>query len=165
MRLYLFRHGPAGEKTEWQGPDAERPLTDEGIRVTECVAQRLAELGLTPDVVVSSPYARSAMSAEILVDALDGAAPLVLDDRLEPGFGIRDLKQVLLEHHTSQEMVLVGHEPDFSAIIGELTGARVRLRKAGVARIDLPELSHHAGKLVWLAPPRLMGQAASSPPP
>ena len=49
--------------------------------------------------------------------------------------------------------MLVGHEPDFSATIAELTGGAVTVKKAGVARVDLDEQTMR-GTLVWLLPPR-----------
>lgn len=37
-------------------------------------------------------------------------------------------------------MLLVGHEPDFSAAVHTLTGAQVRLPKGAIAAIDRGEL-------------------------
>jgi phosphohistidine phosphatase SixA len=49
--------------------------------------------------------------------------------------------------------MLVGHEPDFSNVISGLTGARLKLAKAGVALIDLGPESKE-GRLLWLFPPK-----------
>ncbi len=49
--------------------------------------------------------------------------------------------------------MIVGHEPDFSTVIGALTGGNVKLSKAGVARLDL-ENDGTAGRLIWLLPPK-----------
>ena len=37
-------------------------------------------------------------------------------------------------------MLLVGHEPDFSRAVHDLTGARVQLKKGGLAGVDGREL-------------------------
>lgn len=154
MRLYLFRHGPAGDKHAWKGADAERPLTAEGTETTRAVSARLAAIGLAPDAIVTSPYVRSSQTADALSEALGGPKPRV-DKRLAPGFSAGDLEGVLADH-PGDEVVLVGHDPDFSALVAELTGAHVRVRKGGIVRIDLPEPGSREGLLVWLAPPRLM---------
>ncbi len=30
MKLYFLRHGLAGDRSQWKGDDAKRPLTEEG---------------------------------------------------------------------------------------------------------------------------------------
>lgn len=155
MRLYLFRHGPAGIKKEWKGSDAQRPLTDLGVEVTRRVAERLAAVGIDPDAIITSPYVRASQTAALLAAALGGPEPLD-DDLLSPGFSAQDLAKLIERHPDAPELVLVGHDPDFSALIRELTGARVKLRKGGIARIDLKHPSSLEGILIWLAPPRLV---------
>jgi phosphohistidine phosphatase SixA len=50
--------------------------------------------------------------------------------------------------------MVVGHEPDFSHTICELTGAAIKLSKAGVALVDL-DASAMSGRLRWLLPPKI----------
>jgi phosphohistidine phosphatase len=38
------------------------------------------------------------------------------------------------------DVLLVGHDPDFSQVVSDLTGARTQLKKGGVAGIDGNEL-------------------------
>lgn len=53
--------------------------------------------------------------------------------------------------------MVVGHEPDFSAMIGGLTGgSRVEMKKGGLARVDLASPSSSDGTLVYLLPPRAL---------
>ena len=50
--------------------------------------------------------------------------------------------------------MLVGHEPDFSSLIGALCGGgQVALEKSGVAEVQLDEARASPGVLVWLAQP------------
>jgi len=49
--------------------------------------------------------------------------------------------------------MLVGHEPDFTNVISGLTGASLKLSKAGVALVDADPESEE-GKLLWLFPPK-----------
>ncbi len=55
-RVLLIRHGEAGERSEWQGPDRDRPLTADGRAQAERLADRLG--GQPLDRILTSGYAR-----------------------------------------------------------------------------------------------------------
>jgi len=66
--------------------------------------------------------------------------------------------RTVLKRHRSKVLMLVGHEPDFSSVISALTGASLKLSKAGVAFVDIdPEAQE--GKLLWLFPPKFARKA------
>jgi phosphohistidine phosphatase len=84
-------------------------------------------------------------------------AQLEQDKRLAPGFGRDNLEQVLADHPEAKNIMLVGHEPDFSLTISALTGGdKVILKKGGLARVDLTATAPLQGDLVWLLPPKSM---------
>jgi phosphohistidine phosphatase SixA len=61
--------------------------------------------------------------------------------------------RTVLKRHRAKVLMLVGHEPDFTSVISGLTGASLKLSKAGVALLDVdPEFKE--GKLLWLFPPK-----------
>ena len=156
MRVYFLRHGPAGADM-WSGPDEDRPLTDDGRGLVESVCARLAAVGVTAEAVLTSPYARALQTAEIAADRLGVRDRLEEDPRLASGFGMRELRAILSEHATSEALLLVGHEPDFSETVGALIGGgAVKLKKAGLARVDVPDPAVAKGVLVWLAQPALL---------
>src|SRR6266481_5092603 len=108
-----------------------------------------------PDVIVSSPLPRALQTAEVAAEQLK--TKLRQDEALEPGFGISELSTVL-KRHRSKVLMLVGHEPDFSSAISALTGASIKLSKAGVALVDIdPEAQE--GRLLWLFPPKFARKA------
>src|SRR5215475_12113403 len=147
MKLYFLRHGEA-DWPNWKKPDDERPLTKRGKREMREVAKFLDRLKVRPDLIVTSPLPRALQTAEIAAEQLK--AKVRQDEALEPGFGISELRTVL-KRHRSKVSMLVGHEPDFSSVISALTGAFVKLSKAGVALIDIdPETEK--GRLLWLFP-------------
>ncbi|HEY5506222.1 MAG TPA: histidine phosphatase family protein [Coriobacteriia bacterium] len=157
IELYFFRHGPAGSKSGWTGEDAERPLTARGREITVGVARRLAEAGLELDVIVTSPYVRARQTAEIASSALHVGSALETDDLLMPGFGPQELRSILARHPDAHRIMLVGHEGDFSSVVGRLIGsADLVLRKAGVAMVELADAGSEHGTLRWLAPPSLL---------
>jgi phosphohistidine phosphatase len=155
MRLYLFRHGPAGSRAEWEGPDGERPLTPEGRTVVERMCRTMAKAGITVDAVLTSPLVRARQTAEIAAQALDVPNRLVDDDRLVHGFDREGLATILADWPRAEALMLVGHEPDFSSTVAELTGGAVVIKKAGLVRVDLDETTLR-GELVWLVAPRIL---------
>jgi len=124
--IYLLRHGDAEDGS---GDDAARPLTEKGERQAEAAGEALAELGASIDTCLSSPKLRAAETAKIACRQL--AVKVELAEELRGGpFDPLDLAA------GRGDVLLVGHEPDFSAAVASLTGARVKLRKGGLAAVD-----------------------------
>ena len=153
MQLFLLRHGEA-DWPNWTKPDDERPLTDKGNKEMAEVAAFLAALDISPEVILTSPLPRAAQTAEVVAKKLK--IKLREDSMLEPGFDASDLHD-LLGQYPAESVMIVGHEPDFSEVIGDLTGGSVKLSKAGLA---LVELDGKRGKLRWLFPPKVAKAAA-----
>jgi phosphohistidine phosphatase len=149
MELYFLRHGEA-DWPDWKKSDDERPLTKRGKKQMRDVAKFLDRLKVRPDLIVTSPLPRAAQTAEIAADYLK--AKLRKDELLAPGFGPSKLRTVL-KRHRAKVLMLVGHEPDFTQVISELTGASLKLSKGGVALLDVDPESEE-GKLLWLLPPK-----------
>jgi phosphohistidine phosphatase len=155
MQLLFLRHGVAEPRETWRGSDAERPLTAQGRKAMTRAAAAFAELGVTPDLIVTSPLVRARQTAEIAAAGLAIVDRLVRDTRLAPGFDVEDLRDILHEHGESDIVMLVGHEPDFSSVIARLIGGgRVVCKKGGLARVDVFEATAGGGELVWLLPPK-----------
>jgi len=154
MELYFLRHGEA-DWPDWNKSDDERPLTKRGKKEMRELAKFLGHLKVGPNMIVTSPLPRAAETAEIAADYLK--AKLRRDELLAPGFGMSELRTVLKRHH-AKALMLVGHEPDFTNVISELTGATLKLSKAGVALLEVnPEFEE--GKLLWLFPPKFARKA------
>ena len=79
------------------------------------------------------------------------------DERLVPGFDLPAFREILEEVSGARSLMLVGHESDFSVVIGQVIGGgRVVMKKAGVALVDVPDPSMPSGRLVWLLAPALL---------
>ena len=154
MQLYFLRHGEA-DWPGWTKADDERPLTDFGKKEVQQLAKFLNRLKVKPELVVTSPLPRASQTAEIAAEQLK--AKLREDKALEPGFGISELR-TLLKRHGSKVLMLVGHEPDFTSVISALTGASLKLSKAGVVLLDI-EPETEKGRLLWLFPPKFARKA------
>jgi phosphohistidine phosphatase len=165
MDLFLLRHGVAVEKEQWTGGDAQRPLSREGTGRMEAEARTMARLGMGLDRILCSPFVRARQTAQIVARALDLREPPAPDERLSPGFDSGSLESILGENEGAKALMLVGHEPDFSRLIGGLTGGRVEFKSGSLARVALPRPGLRVCTLLWLLPPGVMetGIRAESP--
>jgi phosphohistidine phosphatase len=157
MELYFLRHGAAAPRADWEGEDSQRPLTDQGREQVVRMAGLLARTAPTLDAIVTSPYLRSTETAEIVAQHLDLQDRVVQDERLSPGFDAGDLDKLLKKFPEARALLLVGHEPDFTSTIGELTGGRVVLKKGGMGYVETADASLKKAVLVWLVQPNLTG--------
>lgn len=155
LELYFLRHAHAGNPSEWAGDDALRPLSQKGRRQAQKLGRLLADLRFEPDAILTSPKVRALETAQIVGDAL-GLGPLT-DDRLAGPLDLGVI-EAIVSGDGGRQIVLVGHDPDFSEICGELIGLPyLGLRKGAVARIDVSiPLGPGAGALRWLLPPDLV---------
>lgn len=159
MLLHLLRHAHAGDWSTWDGPDAERPLTDKGRNQAERLGRFLADHGFTPDLVITSPKARALETADILARALDVSC--AVDERLGGPLDLETVEAILGAHGDPLQPVLVGHDPDFSDLVGMLcSAAGVPMRKGTFARIEVDRpIVAGTGTLRWLVPPDLLKPA------
>jgi phosphohistidine phosphatase len=158
MKLYFLRHGLASHDN-WIRPDFERPLNQKGIERMKLTAKCLQKLDLGLEVLLSSPLVRARQTAEIATDGLDPRPVFQLDERLSPGFDLAALETILRDFVGVEALMVVGHEPDFSEVIGDLIGgAQIVVKKGSLARIDLHGLAPPRGSLVWMVPPKLLVQ-------
>ncbi len=125
--IWLLRHGDAEDGTG--KPDAERKLTEKGERQSRNAGKALKALGMELDLCLTSPKVRARQTAELACEAL--GCPVEEDDRLAGG----DFDPLELAAGRG-EVMLVGHEPDFSGAVALVTGSRVKMKKGGIAAID-----------------------------
>jgi phosphohistidine phosphatase len=155
--LYFLRHGEAADADTWPGDDFDRPLTGEGRERMAFEAQAIKHLELGLDRIVTSPLVRAQQTAAIVAGALQIRGGLVEDEGLGANFGVERLADILRAHPKARALLLVGHEPSLSATIGRLIGgAAINMKKGSLARVDLSGTSKLEGKLMWLAPPRVL---------
>jgi phosphohistidine phosphatase len=128
--LWLLRHGDAAEGS----PDAERPLTEKGERQARDTGKALARLGVKLDACLTSPKVRAADTARLVCEALG------IEPRHEPKLAGGPFDAEALAAGLGDNVLLVGHDPDFSMAVHALTGAQVRMKKGGLAGVEKGEL-------------------------
>ena len=142
--IWLLRHGDAQDGS----PDAERPLTDKGREQSRAAGAALKALGVEIDACLTSPKVRAADTAKLACE------PLGVEPKHEPKLAGGPFDGEALAAGLGDNVLLVGHDPDFSMAVHALTGAQVRMKKGGLAGIEKGEL------IVLLRPAELTAIAA-----
>ena len=153
VEIYLVRHAHAGDAARWTGDDARRPLSAKGRLQADRLARYLAALQVDVDVIVSSPRVRARETAEPITQVL--GMEVRIDERLGGGLTLQDLEQVLTDAGDPAHALVVGHDPDFSDLLAELSGGTtLPMRKGAIARLDGSRPLRPGGAILrWLIPP------------
>ncbi len=114
--------------------------------------------------ILASPKARARETAELALEQMGERERelLELHPPLAGGMRAREALELLAGVGADGPVLLVGHEPDLSGIVGELTGGRVDLKKGGLAVV---RLGAGGAELVLLLRPAELALIAESPPP
>jgi phosphohistidine phosphatase len=136
-QLWLLRHGDA--EPHGMRPDAERQLTERGRRQAQAAGMTFARMGVAFGAILASPKARARETAELaLAQTSEPQRELLeLHPLLAGGVQAREALDLLTGVGDGGPLLLVGHEPDLSGIVGELAGGRVDLKKGGLAVVRL----------------------------
>ena len=127
--IWLLRHAEAEDGS----PDEARRLTKKGEEQARAAGRALAALGIKLELCLASPRVRAQQTAQLACEPL--GVEVSVEQRLSGGpFDPEELAAGL------DEVLLVGHDPDFSMAVHNLTGAQVRMKKGGLAGIEKGEL-------------------------
>ena len=147
QQLWLLRHGEAVPHES--GPDDARELTERGRDQARSAGHALHALEVEVHLCFTSPKVRARETAELAcadlrVDPVDEAS-------LAEGFDGRAALELMAAAGADQRVLVVGHEPDFSQVVYDLTGGRVDFKKGGLAGV---RLDGSRGELIVLLRPR-----------
>jgi len=160
-----MRHGPAIDRDDPDcPPEAERYLTTKGIERTREAAKCLAEIGIAPAVLLTSPFVRAVQTGEIVCEVL-GVEPknLHATDALKPEAKPSRIAEELARLDKA-EAICFGHAPHLDDFIAYAFGAAApmtTLKKAGVACLDVTTFSPLTAQLRWLLTPKLLRSLGS----
>jgi len=157
--LYFIRHGLAEERGDAWPDDNKRPLTDEGISRLRKAVRGLARLGVSFEVVLTSPLVRARQTADIVAGGLDPRPSIVNIDSLAPAGSYASVVADLEKHGRKNRIALVGHEPMIGELAARLIGSRhpIEFKKGAICRIDVDSLPPSGpGDLRWLLTPKVM---------
>lgn len=138
-QLTIVRHA----KSSWDMPELEdfyRPLNARGVKNAFAMGDALAERGIFPDLMVSSPAVRAINTAIIIARKIDFPQQRIeSNDRIYEA-GTEDLFKLLSDVNDSiGHVMLFGHNPSLTSLINRLQPAPLdNLPTCGVYAIGLP---------------------------
>jgi phosphohistidine phosphatase len=141
--------------------DVERAVTKKGKKEVAKIAKSMKNVGVKLDVIATSPLTRAKETAEIVREEY-GKVRLVEWEELKPTRDTKSLFDRLLKLKDDSRVLLVGHEPYLSSIIGQIvsgekTDMSVDLKKAGLAKIEVMRFKPKIhGRLQWLLTPKIL---------
>ena len=159
MNVFFLRHGEAGKRVAIPSKDVERSLTETGKEEIEKIARSFESMDLEFDKIATSPLARALETAEIVARIQKKSGKVELWDELRPEGNRLDFFRRLSKIRQDAEVLLVGHEPYLSNVIGEIISgnlaSRIVIKKGGFARVQITSFSPKpSGELRWLLTPR-----------
>jgi phosphohistidine phosphatase len=145
-QLWFLRHGDA--EPHGAREDFERRLTEKGERQSKVAGAALQRLDVSFHTVFTSPRIRALDTAKLACESL-GCEPVV-HEPLSAGFDADDALELVEAFDDGARILVVGHEPDFSQTIRDLTGGRIDMKKGGVAAV---RVERRTGELFVLIRP------------
>ena len=159
--VLLWRHAKSSRPLDGTS-DEKQPLAKRGIRAASRVGEFLAQGDRLPPRILISPALRARETVEIAVRSGKWRADVVAVPDLYGAAPDDVLRLLREESDETQSVLLVGHEPTWSALSsGLIGGGRLRFPTAALARIDVgvsrwSNMDFGRGHLVWFVTPRLL---------
>jgi phosphohistidine phosphatase len=157
QQLWFLRHGEA--EPHDARPDPDRRLTERGEEQSRVAGRALAALGISFQLVLSSPRVRALDTARLACEEL-GHERVVIDESLSSGFSLDDALALAAAAGEDKRVLFVGHNPDFEQVVHDLCGGEVDMKKGGVAGLRMR--TSRRGELLVLLRPRELTRIAQS---
>lgn len=150
FRIYLLRHAQSGWATPGQR-DFDRTLDDTGYVEAEQVADKAADRGYTPDLVICSTAARCRQTSDAIRRAISAEIEFLFVDDLYSGT-LSSYLEIIDAQNGVKSVMLIGHNPTMEEVLNALIGPEAAMAAvpggyptAGLAVID------HGGDLAVAA--------------
>jgi phosphohistidine phosphatase len=149
QQLWFLRHGEA--EPHDARPDEDRRLTERGEEQSRAAGRALAALGISFQLVLSSPRVRALDTARLACEEL-GHERVVIDQSLSSGFSVDDALELAAAAGPDKRVLFIGHNPDFVQVVHDLTGGDADIKKGGIAAVRMR--GARRGELIVLLRPR-----------
>lgn len=158
MKIYILRHGIA-EDAHGNQPDSQRALTPEGKKKLRAVLRVADASGVSPSLILTSPYRRAMQTAQIAAEVLNYKGEILQTKALEPASHPRTVWDELRTHKDETQILLAGHDPLFSSLTAYLLGCpslQVDFKKGAMACVEIDRFAAEPhGILKWMLTPKL----------
>lgn len=158
MDIYILRHGIAEDGHPGQ-PDSERALTPEGKKKLRAVLRTASAAGVSPTLILTSPYKRAVQTAQLASEILNYNGDMLRTHALEPGSRPQAVWEEIRVHKDEPSILLAGHEPLFSALTAYLLGSPdlpIDFKKGALACVEVDHFGPEPQAILkWMLTPKL----------
>ncbi|MGO4152142.1 SixA phosphatase family protein [Cupriavidus sp. YAF13] len=131
--LFLVRHARSS-RDDPSLYDRQRPLDDRGRHDASKMGKRLADRGVEPDLLVSSPALRALTTAQLIADEIGyKRKDIVIDERLYASSPDNLLAVICALDDGLSRVMLFGHNPEFTGLAQRLSGTVVDMATCAIA--------------------------------
>ena len=154
MDIYIVRHGVAADLDKEIAEEVFRYLTIHGRNHCRIVAQKLKELKVQFDVIISSPRVRAVQTAEVFASVLKYEAEIKTAIELIGGNSFSRFLQLLKRNSHHNTVGIFGHAPDVNSYALNLVrddtckDLQLNFKNASVCKIEFDPASE-TGKFKW----------------
>ena len=162
MEIYLMQHGSALPKEQ----DPEEGLSPDGKESIHASGKALKKMGIFFDVILSSPKKRSKQTASIVAEEV-GFPPdkIIQTEKVKALTPPEETLAIVAEYSGNRKILIAGHLPSVaevaSLLLTEGSKVTIEFERGGCCRIDVEDLSTHAGHLKWHLTPEQLALLAS----
>lgn len=133
--LYIVRHA----KSSWKDlslADFDRPLNKRGQNDAPFMAQKLKDMNISVDKIISSPALRAKTTAEVLYSTLEIENELEFDSKIYD-YHFESIEPIVkLFDNNYSDIILVGHNPSLNEFVGIYLGLEDNIPTNGVIGIN-----------------------------
>ena len=146
MKVYLMQHALAYSSQE----DQERPLSPAGIDQAKAAAKGIKRLGLTFDLIVTSPKRRAHQTAALIAEGVRFPhSDILTTEAVLPQCQPQELLGLLQKESSQSSVLVVGHMPQLGRLSSQLLqGGEMLFENAGLACFEIS--SSHPARLDFL---------------
>ncbi len=138
--LTIVRHA----KSSWSEPrlsDRERPLNRRGERDAPVMGKRIADAGIRPSLIVSSPATRAWTTARVIAEQLSYPTEFLQRENQLYLASLHDLLDIVVAQDDGfNSVIIVGHNPGLTDFVNFLSpGLTNNLPTTGVVAVNIDQ--------------------------
>lgn len=154
MDIYIVRHGVAADLDSEIKEESYRYITIHGRNHCKIVAQRLKDLKVKFDLILSSPLVRAVQTAEVFASALKYDSEVRTSIELIGGSSYNRFLQLLRRNSHHKSVGIFGHAPDVNSFClnllknDKIKDLQFNFKNVSVCKIDF-DTGSETGRFEW----------------
>lgn len=155
--LYIMRHAHKDVPLENED-DYDIKLSKVGIDEAKIIGEKLKQLDVKLDLILSSPSERTKQTAEIIAEILKYDKAIMYNGVIYNAF-VNELVEILTyTYDTADNLLLVGHNPAITALAITLGIYKEKIKPAEILKVEFNtdswlDISKENAKFIWIKKP------------